>query len=87
MAARFHNALVELALTVAERTGCEQVVLSGGSFQNLYLAERITTRLTAAGFRVFAHQRVPPNDGGIALGQAVLAAFTDSLLTGSRTGG
>jgi len=87
MAARFHNALVELALAAAERAGCEQVVLSGGSFQNFYLVERITARLTAAGFRVFMHQRVPPNDGGIALGQAVLAAFADSLLPGSLAGG
>ena len=87
MAARFHNALVDLALAAAERAGCEQVVLSGGSFQNFYLSERITARLTAAGFRVFAHQRVPPNDGGIALGQAVLAAFADSLLPDSLAGG
>jgi hydrogenase maturation protein HypF len=48
-------------------------VLSGGVFQNSFLVERAIERLTEEGFRVYTHQRVPPNDGGIALGQAVLA--------------
>jgi hydrogenase maturation protein HypF len=44
-------------------------VLSGGCFQNRYLTERTVTRLHAEGFQPYWHQRVPPNDGGIALGQ------------------
>ncbi len=72
--ARFHNALAELAVEVARRTGLERVVLSGGCFQNRYLAERVVRRLEEAGFRPFTHQRVPPNDGGIALGQILVGA-------------
>jgi hydrogenase maturation protein HypF len=48
-------------------------VLSGGCFQNKYLTERAVCRLREEGFRPYWHQRVPPNDGGIALGQIVAA--------------
>jgi hydrogenase maturation protein HypF len=58
---------------VALRTGVGQVALSGGVFQNSYLVERSVTELESRGFRVATHQRVPANDGGIALGQAVIA--------------
>jgi len=51
----------------------ERVALSGGCFQNRYLTERMVSRLRAAGLRPYWHQRVPPNDGGIALGQIVAA--------------
>jgi hydrogenase maturation protein HypF len=74
MSARFHNALADLIVAVAERAGLHQVALSGGVFQNGYLVERTTTLLEARGFQVHTHRQVPPNDGGIALGQAVLAA-------------
>jgi len=74
MAARFHNGLVQAVVSVAERIGQERVVLSGGCFQNKYLTERAVRRLEARGFRPYWHQRVPPNDGGIALGQAAVAA-------------
>ena len=73
---RFHNALVAWIVRVAERAGARQVVLSGGCFQNSYLVERAAALLEARGHRVYTHQRVPPNDGGIALGQAVLAGGT-----------
>ena len=73
IAARFHNALANWILAVAQRSGLRQIVLSGGVFQNSYLAERAAALLEARGCRVYTHQRVPPNDGGIALGQAVLA--------------
>ncbi len=69
ISARFHNALVEAIVTVARCVKEERVVLTGGCFQNKYLTERAITRLRDAGFRVYWHQRVPPNDGGIALGQ------------------
>jgi hydrogenase maturation protein HypF len=71
--ARFHNTLVEMAVAVATRIGEESVVLSGGCFQNRYLTERMVSRLRAAGLRPYWHQRVPPNDGGLALGQIVAA--------------
>jgi hydrogenase maturation protein HypF len=73
IAARFHNALVEWILEVAGRSMLKQVVLSGGVFQNRYLTERAATALESSGFEVYTHQRVPPNDGGIALGQAVMS--------------
>lgn len=73
ISARFHNTLAEAIVAVAQRLGQRRVVLSGGCFQNRYLTERSVHRLQAAGFRPYWHQRVPPNDGGIALGQVVAA--------------
>ncbi len=67
---RFHNGLVEAIVAVAARIGEQRVVLSGGCFQNRYLTERTLQRLAQEGFRTYWHQRVPPNDGGISLGQA-----------------
>ena len=69
IAAKFHNTLAELIVETAARVGEERVVLTGGCFQNRYLSERVISRLAAEGFRPYWHQRVPPNDGGIALGQ------------------
>lgn len=71
--ARFHNALAGLAATIARRWGGERVVLSGGCFQNVTLSDRVREQLQAAGLRVYSHRLVPPNDGGIALGQAAIA--------------
>lgn len=73
IAAKFHKTLVEMIVAVARRVGEERVVLTGGCFQNLYLTERAIARLREEGFRVYWHQRIPPNDGGIALGQIVAA--------------
>ena len=70
---RFHLALVELAAAIADRVAIPTVVLTGGCFQNRLLLRRIETRLSAAGFDVRWPQQIPPNDGGLALGQAVLA--------------
>jgi len=74
ISARFHNALAEMIVEVARRVGERRVVLTGGCFQNRYLTERAVTRLREEGFRPYWHQRIPPNDGGIALGQLVAAA-------------
>jgi len=74
MAARFHNALVEGMVAVAQVVGAERAALSGGCFQNRILLERAYRRLAEAGLRVYVHQRIPPNDGGIALGQVAVAA-------------
>jgi hydrogenase maturation protein HypF len=73
MSAKFHHALEESIVTVAQRVGEERVALTGGCFQNRYLTERTVRRLRAEGFRPYWHQRVPPNDGGIALGQIIAA--------------
>lgn len=73
IAAKFHNTLVEAIVLVARQAGCERVALSGGCFQNKYLLERTVTRLRAEGFQPYWHQRVPTNDGGIALGQVIAA--------------
>jgi hydrogenase maturation protein HypF len=69
IAARFHNTLSESIVAVATRVSEERVVLTGGCFQNRTLTERAVHSLRAKGFRPYWHQRVPPNDGGIALGQ------------------
>jgi hydrogenase maturation protein HypF len=73
ISAKFHHTLVEMMVEVARRTSEPRVVLTGGCFQNRTLTERAVARLQEAGFRCYWHQRIPPNDGGIALGQAVMA--------------
>ena len=71
---KFHNTLVEAIVEVARRVSEQRVVLTGGCFQNKYLLERAVHRLEAEGFRPYWHQRIPPNDGGISLGQIVAAS-------------
>ena len=79
IAARFHNALANWIVEVAAQSGTQfgigQIVFSGGVFQNRYLTERAADLLEARSFQVYTHQRVPPNDGGIALGQAVMSGI------------
>jgi len=75
IAAKFHNALVKWILEVAFGAKLKQVVLSGGVFQNRYLTERAAAALESCGYDVFTHRQVPPNDGGISLGQAVMATL------------
>jgi hydrogenase maturation protein HypF len=78
IAARIHNSIANVAVrccrAVAEDRGVRTVVLSGGVFQNMLLLERTASALSNAGFRVLVPERVPPNDGGIAFGQAAIAA-------------
>jgi len=69
IAAKFHNTLVEMILGIANLAGEEKVVISGGCFQNKYLTERTIARLKQSGFQPYWHHLVPPNDGGICLGQ------------------
>lgn len=77
LAIAFHLTLVkafaEMAKRVRDRTGIERAVLSGGCFQNRILLEGCVRELEQEGFEVFTHQRVPANDGGVSLGQAVIA--------------
>jgi hydrogenase maturation protein HypF len=75
---RFHLGFVDVLARVAElvrgRSGLNRICLSGGSFQNCFLSEHLQKRLEAQGFQVFTHAEVPCGDGGISLGQAVVAA-------------
>lgn len=77
VAARFHNALADVVLDVSRRLrdehGLGVVALSGGVFQNALLLTRCLDRLEGARFTVLTHRQVPPNDGGISLGQAAVA--------------
>jgi hydrogenase maturation protein HypF len=77
VASRFHNTIAaviaEVCRRVRMREHLSRVCLSGGTFQNMYLLEKTVAELRRSGFEVFLHSRVPPNDGGIALGQAVIA--------------
>jgi hydrogenase maturation protein HypF len=74
ISARFHNGLVRGALRIAERLDQPRVALSGGAFQNRILADRLAAGLRRSGVEVLVHRRVPPNDGGISLGQVAVAA-------------
>ena len=75
---RFHNTIAamaaEVCLNIRGTTGLNSVALSGGCFQNRLLFTKVSERLKSAGFTVLAHRQVPCNDGGISLGQAVIAA-------------
>jgi hydrogenase maturation protein HypF len=74
----FHRAVADLVRaccrSIRDATGLEKVALSGGVFQNALLAEMTINRLRREGFEPLTHRQVPPNDGGISLGQAVVAA-------------
>ncbi len=74
---KFHNSIaamiVAVCLRLKERYRLDSVALSGGCFQNGYLLSQCISGLSESGFTVLHHQVVPPNDGGIALGQALIA--------------
>ncbi|MEO7369313.1 MAG: hypothetical protein ABIZ69_00520, partial [Ilumatobacteraceae bacterium] len=86
IAAGFHEAFgdatVALATRVAAEQGLDTVVLTGGVFQNARLTDVVETGLRRAGLNVLVHALIPPNDGGISVGQAAIAAF-HSLVGGS----
>jgi len=75
---RFHatlaNVIVRTCGRLRERSGLERVALSGGVFQNIRLLRLTVDGLRRSGFHVYTHHQVPPNDGGLALGQAAIAA-------------
>ncbi|GAG26674.1 unnamed protein product, partial [marine sediment metagenome] len=78
ISAKFHNTVAAFLAASAHRarelTGLNVVALSGGCFANRYLSARLEELLEGVGFEVLAHRDVPCNDGGVALGQAVVAA-------------
>ena len=82
---RFHNGLIEgfvqLATMLKEKTNLNRVCLSGGTFHNIYLSQRLETRLSESGFEVFTQNEVPAGDGGLSLGQALIAASAHSIKT------
>ena len=82
LAYAFHVGLADFVeascLAAREKTGVGIVALTGGCYQNLLLLDLTVERLRAQGFRVLTHSLLPPNDGGIALGQAVAAGFQRS---------
>jgi hydrogenase maturation protein HypF len=77
ISARFHNtvaaAIIEVCRRIRQQEQLTRVCLSGGVFQNMYLLKRTVRDLDKDGFQVFLHALVPPNDGGISLGQAAIA--------------
>lgn len=77
ISARFHNTVAAVIVDITRRLraleGLNRVCLSGGTFQNFYLLKRAVAGLNKCGFDVYLHSRVPPNDGGISLGQAAVA--------------
>ena len=79
IAGRFHNTVADATemtcRLLRKATGLDRVCLSGGTFQNVRLTEQLNEALTQTGFTVYLHRRVPPNDGGIALGQAAIASW------------
>jgi hydrogenase maturation protein HypF len=79
MSARFHNGLAEVCreacVELRQKLGINEVALSGGVWQNITLLRRVLPLLESAGFKVYLHREVPTNDGGLSLGQAVIAAM------------
>jgi hydrogenase maturation protein HypF len=86
---RFHDGLIEVLARIArllhERTSLNTVCLSGGTFQNAYLANGLDQQLQCDGFKVYTHSKVPAGDGGISLGQAVVAAHIARAQTRRNT--
>lgn len=90
VAARFHNAVADVVVESCRRvrteTGVSVAALSGGVFQNLLLSRRVVRLLRRDGFQVLTHRRVPPNDGGISLGQVAIAAALGDRNDGAAIG-
>lgn len=80
LAIRFHNSIAQMVVTVCDQirseTGLNEVALSGGVWQNISLLKRTIPALQSKGFTVYWHTAVPSNDGGLALGQAMIAAHS-----------
>lgn len=80
ISSKFHETVAGIihagCIKIRKESGLNKAVLSGGVFQNMILLEKSVSKLECSGFKVFVHSKVPANDGGIALGQAVIAAMT-----------
>ncbi|HEX4992518.1 MAG TPA: hypothetical protein VFV45_04745, partial [Rubrobacteraceae bacterium] len=88
ISSRFHRTMAEVVVRgceeIREAAGANAVALSGGTFQNLLLLQQVVELLSGKGFTVYRHRRVPANDGGLSLGQAVLAARAFEKASGHR---
>jgi len=80
IAAKFHNTLAHTITEIAVRAGQQKIVLGGGCFQNALLTEKTVKLLTDKGFIVFRHHNIPPNDGGLSVGQVYAAAVTPKTM-------
>jgi hydrogenase maturation protein HypF len=82
ISARFHNGVAamshQLCVTIRNQTNCNTVALSGGVWQNNYLLKKTVSLLQGANFDILLHKQVPTNDGGLALGQLMIAAHSDN---------
>jgi hydrogenase maturation protein HypF len=76
ISAKSHNALGEMIVVVAKKIGEPNVVLTGGCFRNRYVIERAVARLGDEKSGPYWHQRIPPNDGGIAFGVSIAASWS-----------
>ena len=78
IATKFHNTIIKVIFAGAKeiriRENINKIVLSGGTFQNRFILEKVENLLKANGFDVFSNNKIPSNDGGIALGQLAIAA-------------
>jgi hydrogenase maturation protein HypF len=74
-AAKFHNTLAKISGDIVHRANQKNIVLSGGCFQNAILTKKVFANIKAENFTLYTHQNVPPNDGGLALGQLHAAFF------------
>jgi hydrogenase maturation protein HypF len=81
ISAKFHNTVADFIASMCEKLRAEsdiqRVVLSGGTFQNNYLISKVNEKLLEKGFSIYFHKRIPTNDGGISLGQAVVANYLE----------
>ena len=84
ISAKFHHTLAEIAVEMAKKVGEKTIVLTGGCFQNRFLTECVVARLEACGFHPYWPKRIPPNDGGIALGQVMAVAELTNLRAGEN---
>lgn len=79
ISAKFHNTLAAIIVQMAQQAGIPNIALSGGCFQNRLLLELTVARLRASGFTPYWQRQIPPNDGGIALGQIAAALREENL--------
>jgi hydrogenase maturation protein HypF len=79
ISAKFHNGIAQMVLDVCislrEKSGLNTVALSGGVWQNRFILRRTMGALRAEGFEILIHRQVPANDGGLALGQTAITAW------------
>ena len=83
IAAKFHNTLATIILQLAQRAKVKCIALSGGCFQNACLTAKTVNKLEAAGFTVYRHQKLPPNDGSLAAGQLYAASINTAVINRS----